>query len=195
MSDHKVKSLESDANCEYETTTKNSLGNTPLIMACMESNLHIAELLLKAGVGIEDRNVEDKTALAIACEMTDIPMIKLLIEYGADVNAIVSNMSISIISNMIDMQEEIKIDTTKFLEILKYFVEHGYELDNKKSLEPELISAVWYEAFDVIEYLVGKGVNLNRVCEISEKNVFDVIKCKKCEKTKQKLLNLLQSKQ
>src|SRR5215475_8392177 len=60
-------------------------GNTPLIYAAGFGSPEAVKLLLNAGVGVNDRNGFDATALIWAAN--NAPKVRLLLARGADVNA------------------------------------------------------------------------------------------------------------
>jgi hypothetical protein len=59
-------------------------GNTPLTMAAQLGFTEGAELLLREGAGINQGNNSGETALIIATQQRDVPMVRMLIANGAD---------------------------------------------------------------------------------------------------------------
>ncbi len=89
------KSLTSDrlANLIEEgedINTTNEEGFSPLILACRAGDIDLARILLNNLADVDNRNQNDEEdvyrerPLTIAIEMGNIEMVKLLIEYGAD---------------------------------------------------------------------------------------------------------------
>ena len=76
--------------------SKNSVSHTPLMVCILnrvfgydtrKQNLYnIAVELLKHKTNLNLRSDSEKTALMYACENGDIQMVKLLLDYGADIN-------------------------------------------------------------------------------------------------------------
>ena len=63
-------------------------GNTPLMQAACNNDLHTMELLIDAGADVNSRNEENETPLGFACAWTQWHAAELLIRHGADVNGI-----------------------------------------------------------------------------------------------------------
>ena len=72
-----------EANAQLDA--KNRVGNTPLANAVLHGNLEIAEVLLGAK---SDPRAEGFELLHIAAEKGDAKMVKLLMKYKAEVNAV-----------------------------------------------------------------------------------------------------------
>ena len=64
--------------------TRNVLGETPLLRAC---NASIVTLLVEHGAAVDAANNDGRTLLHKAAYNAHLPVIKLLAELGADVNA------------------------------------------------------------------------------------------------------------
>lgn len=64
----------------------NDNGNTPLIIAAIESNLLIVQLLLKAGADAKQRLLNGNTALHFAAENGNQYIGKALLEAGAEID-------------------------------------------------------------------------------------------------------------
>ncbi len=58
---------------------------SPLIAACDEGSWYTARELLRKGVRIDHRDAKDRTALCHAVDREDEGMVRLLLQYGADV--------------------------------------------------------------------------------------------------------------
>ncbi len=61
---------------------------TPLHMAAYNGNTEVVKLLLEHGATLDARDIEGKTPLLHACTGPFVETVKLLIDKGADVNAI-----------------------------------------------------------------------------------------------------------
>ena len=61
-------------------------GCTALHHSVQVGDLQIARMLLKAGIKTDEPTNDDKYAIQIATEKNNLEMVKLLLEYGADVN-------------------------------------------------------------------------------------------------------------
>jgi ankyrin repeat protein len=172
--------------CEIETSKEKSLGEKPelsnkeyltfksekndnlLIEACYDSNIKVAELLIKNGIDLNAKNFRGETALMIACVKTDIPMIKLLVSSGADLNETNNNnCSATIFMLQYDGVND-HSEKSEFLEIIKYFVDNGYNLINNKFFGNELCEACYCKYYNVVEYLIKQGVDINKKCLLND---------------------------
>lgn len=79
-----VKTLLNANNIE----SRNSDGNTPLLLACSSGKLEIVQCLLNLGASIEAENNNKDTSLLIASRCGHLNVIRCLIKCGADINAI-----------------------------------------------------------------------------------------------------------
>lgn len=77
----------------------NSIGETPLVIACLEAqekitedqddeHLQICRLFLTHGANVNLADSERRSPLHMAARNVQISLVKLLLEYGADINAI-----------------------------------------------------------------------------------------------------------
>jgi ankyrin repeat protein len=76
-------------------------GMTPFLLAVSNSKIRSAEALLKAGAKIEIKDSLGEEAIHLACEFIQLKshpleMIRLLIKYGANVNAVAKRGSFSV---------------------------------------------------------------------------------------------------
>jgi ankyrin repeat protein len=65
----------------------NSFGSAPLIEAIKANNVELVELLLNAGAHADAPNADGQTALMLAAHIGALPIAKLLLAHGANVNA------------------------------------------------------------------------------------------------------------
>ena len=98
-------------NKEY-VNTKDSKGNTPLILAVLRSYDDIAEFLLRNHANVNAVNGTDNTPLIYACSKNNLKLVKLLVKYGADVNAI-------------NMLGETPLSSTENKEIKEFLYKNG----------------------------------------------------------------------
>ena len=83
-----VDAVEMLLSLEADPNTSDSDGLTPLMIACDSGNIRIATLLLQARANINQPKNNGFTALVYACK-SETPLndlVRLLIEYGADIN-------------------------------------------------------------------------------------------------------------
>lgn len=68
--------------------TKNEFGLTPLVRAAQSGNLKLAKFCISHGADVDARDPTDqRTALILAAYKNDVPMIELLLDYLADIEA------------------------------------------------------------------------------------------------------------
>jgi ankyrin repeat protein len=142
-----------------------SVGNTPIIDACIESNYELVKILIKSGAKLDIANNEGHTPLMIACIKTDFDIIKLLIENGADMNMRTHNgdSALSCMFGDYYLYGD-KNDFEKHLEITRYFVENKFKIDVKEVEGwnyTELLSACWCNSTKAAMYLIDNGANVN----------------------------------
>ena len=85
---YSVDAVEMLLSLEADLNSSNSYGSTPLMIACDHGNIRIATLLLQGRANINHLNNDGRTALMKAC-LSETPLndlVRLLIEYGADIN-------------------------------------------------------------------------------------------------------------
>ena len=61
-------------------------GNTPLHLACTESNVAVVKLLLEAGADVKLADIDDETPLVRACFAKSVELVDLLLKAGSDPN-------------------------------------------------------------------------------------------------------------
>lgn len=92
---------------EIDIEATDSLGNTPLLIACLANNFEIAEMLLKLGA---DPNVEDvyhNTPLSIAIMNNNEALVKMLLYFGAILDSFSGTTSFEIFCLLYDLRVEI----------------------------------------------------------------------------------------
>lgn len=65
---------------------ENDEGHTALSLACSNSYIRVAELLIKNGADVNKKNKVGHSAISKAAFLSDLPVVKLLIRKGASVN-------------------------------------------------------------------------------------------------------------
>ncbi|UYV68873.1 hypothetical protein LAZ67_6001392 [Cordylochernes scorpioides] len=138
-----------------EVNTQTESGNTPLIIAATKGNLRIVECLVNAKANLEMSNKDGKTALNLAVYHLDIA--KFLIAKGANINTQSKWGSTPLINSVYRDMETVrclvearaKLDTADiegytalntavelgYLDIVKYLVEQGAEVNIKNKKE------------------------------------------------------------
>lgn len=73
-------------DCGSDCDAPNSLGRTPLHIACAECQQEAAEALLRHGGSVNVSDKEDVTPLMVAAKMGSVALVETLIDHGADVS-------------------------------------------------------------------------------------------------------------
>jgi ankyrin repeat protein len=148
----------------------NHYGVSVLWIPCQRGLIRIVELLLERGADpeiapsgseAEERSISGWTPLYAAIKSRQYPVVKLLLNKGANPNAITSLGSTPFL-----LASEIGD-----LEVIKCFVEHGADLDYSPSGkeadelnitgQTALFMATLKEQNDVVQYLIEKGSKVN----------------------------------
>ena len=155
---------------EANPNATNHYGVSVLWIPCQRGLTSIVELLLKRGADpeiapsgpeAEERSISGWTPLYAAIKSRQYPVVKLLLNHGANPNAITSLGSTPFL-----LASEIGD-----LEVIKCFVEHGADLDYSPSGkeadelnitgQTALFMATLKEQNDVVQYLIQKGSKVN----------------------------------
>ena len=119
------------------------------LLSAVEANLpEIARLLLEAGAEVDPTDDECRSPLTLAASENHFEMAKLLVDYGAGVNG----------------PATYGCSTTPLLaaalrnhhQMARFLVDRGGSFDDGRSL----LAAVEARAFDVAEFLIGRGANV-----------------------------------
>ncbi len=148
-------------------------GQTPLMVVARTADVDGAKLLLDKGANPNVRESQrGQTALMWAAASSQGPMMRLLLEHGAEVDA-ASNTDLMtpLVSGEPRAQprppggETAMLFSTRegCMDCVQALVEHGAKLDlaDPEGVTP-LITAVFNAHFDVAKYLVEKGATINK---------------------------------
>ncbi|EAU37671.1 predicted protein [Aspergillus terreus NIH2624] len=128
----------------------NSLSETPLIVACQENRVEVAEELLKRGADIEAKHIPSKrTPLTIACEMGFEQLARMLLAHGANpYSQYYGRPNIAIAASH------------GHTGIVKMLIEHGVPVDlTSNILQTPLIVAAKTGHAEVVDALHGADVD------------------------------------
>ncbi|MBE6445666.1 MAG: hypothetical protein E7019_06450 [Alphaproteobacteria bacterium] len=147
------------------------LGDTILMNACiLNKNFEIVEFLLNAGININSKDRDGKTALTYAALYSDNPeLVKFLIKKGAIVNdthvesACMSTQNPEIIQVLLNNgAQRCKLSWAAFnnnINIVKFILNKGVEINE---LNDALITAsANNNSLDVIKLFIEKGADVN----------------------------------
>lgn len=130
-------------NAPFEITEH--ITEPPIILALCENKKKVIDWLLSKKVEL---NNKDNPAIFIACSNSDAKIVKLLIENGADVNAIHRIGKTAMTNALYDNNYE----------VIPLLIEHGYDLKNDGS---SLRQAVYNRQYKAIKLFLDYGVNVN----------------------------------
>ena len=103
------------------------MGNTPLLLACVNGNEEIAKYLLEKGSDGNQKNIKGMTCLHLSCVKGEYDLVKLLIEHKA-------NIYIRDAEHMYPFHYAIKNDKVEILDYLQKFA--GFEFHNADNAVP-----------------------------------------------------------
>ena len=127
---------------------ESSIENT-LIQAIYNQNIYVIKALLKDG---DDSNVKNGMSLEIAAEMGLVDIVKLLLQYGVNVN---SRDDVALIKTILASWSL----ETSHVKIIRLLLKHGANVHARGDLA--LIEAVYLENIPVIETLLEHGADIH----------------------------------
>ena len=135
-------------NCDstnwQETKYQVSMLSWLLRNAIADKNLRLAEFLLQNGADVDTKNERGQTLLYGEVEKANnLEIVKLLVSYGADVNAI-DNYRIPIISRAV---------VSRDINIIRFLIDNGADIESAES--PDKGSQ--YSSIDLLYYPIIEG--------------------------------------
>ena len=135
-----------------EVNTKDARGSTSLMLACSNSQLQVAKLLVEKGADVNATDKEERTALIIAVSQGNPQIVKLLLEKGADPIA-KNNKGEAAVILAADQGNS---------EVLKLLIEKGADVNAKDGKgKTSLIVAADRGNLEVAKLLVEKGADVS----------------------------------
>lgn len=148
---------------------QNSIGFTPLIIACINSNTYsnnlVVKMLIDAGANINIAENHGWSALMMTCIISNstsgINTIKMLIDAGADVNAKDNRGATALIMTSFNRG-------SNNIEIVKMLIGAGANINSKSddgysALMTFCINAHKGSKFEIVKLLIDAGANINNV--------------------------------
>ena len=120
-----VQSVLSSLSIRSLNATGNS-GMSPLHSACLDSNVHMVDLLLKKGVNASVKDADEWTPLHVACTQESVEIVKLLLEHNAN-------------PCLLNLDDELPIDLTENEEI-KALLSRYDKSTERENFETSLLS-------------------------------------------------------
>jgi ankyrin repeat protein len=137
----------------------NEEGETPLISVIksndftIEEKKRILQKLIKKGANVNFIDKEENTPLVYAIQMKSLPIIKLLIENGANINHLIKSSYITVLMEAIGLGE---------MDIVKYLVECNANINFKNEFgNTPLTYAISTNNDQMVKYLIDSGADVN----------------------------------
>ena len=166
---------------------------SPIEYACMNNKIKEAEILLENGVDIRNQDL-----LHIACSYGNTEMVKLLIQYGCDVNEVdidgrvpahwaIQENNLECLKILYDNGANFEIRSYKDstilsyavgegnLEIVKYLLENGMTKYINDEVQPPLSLAVHWKYIDIIKLLLENNANVDIIDGLGNTVLIDSI--------------------
>lgn len=156
---------------------------TPLHLACANQTgdtYEIIKLLLECGVdcNARTRTLTKATPILKAAGLSSNPRnIKLLLDYGADINAL-NALGDNVLSHA----------ARNSLEMVEFILDQGLIDVKSYSDWPPLFSAILHDKVEVCELLLKRGVSVNKANRASNSPLVVAVRLKKCEQMVRVLL-------
>ncbi|ORX76884.1 ankyrin, partial [Anaeromyces robustus] len=142
-------------NPNISLNKSNRKGKIPLItmikndIFSLEDKLFYLKNLIERGSDVNFINPKNgKSPLIYAVKKKSLPMVKLLIQYGADVN---HNNNMGYSSLCLSSRDD-------FFPIFKYLLENGADVNNEKGIAP-LECALYYNSLPIVKLLIENGAD------------------------------------
>jgi ankyrin repeat protein len=126
-----------------------------LILVTKNKNLTILRILINNGIDIESKDADGNTALIFAAKHGDENIIKLLLNYGANVNASNNN------DENVLMHACIYYSHKNSINIFRLFLEHGADINGKTYNTNPLYSAIQSNNLDIVKELLNYGSDID----------------------------------
>lgn len=130
----------------------NSLGRTPLSMACSAEKMDVVDRLLSLGVDLETKDSKEQTPLMTAAQKKNVNVVDRLLAAGADSNASTSSGTSAIMFAA-------RSGSVDILDRLVAFGANYLHTDNKGT--NLLMAASEQENVAIIERILSLGIDIN----------------------------------
>jgi ankyrin repeat protein len=139
--------LENKANPNSQSQDQ----DTPLLTALEREFMPIAQQLIQYNADVNVINRNQKTPLHFAARLSDLELIRELIKRGASPQ--LQPSPVSILSTVLDHSTT---STPQKQQTIAFLLSQGTQLD-----DAILIDAINWRQFDMVEFLIQKGANVN----------------------------------
>ena len=144
---------------DHHTEEENEI-MTPLIISARNGHEHVVTVILRLGADVEqtgtivikEQTIKEATPLWCAAAVGHLGIVKLLVEYGANINS-------KTCSNSTPLRAACY---SGYLNIVEFLIEHGADINTLNYAKETSISlACWKEQYSVVEYMIRKGADIN----------------------------------
>ena len=144
---------------DHHTETENEI-MTPLIVSARNGHEHVVTVLLRLGADVEQtgtivikkQTIKEATPLWCAAAVGHLGLVKLLVEYGANINS-------KTIANSTPLRAACY---SGYLNIVEFLIEHGADINTLNYAKATSLSlACGKEHYSVVEYMIRKGADIN----------------------------------
>lgn len=139
----------------------------------LEGDPEFAQALIDAGISLEARNDEGRTALHDAIEFGEEDIARVLVDAGATVDVCTAAIigDLEVLTNLLEVDAELANDLTTGMspmcwaafgnevEAARLLLRHGARMD-----DGELLCAALVGHVEMGEFLIGEGVDPNEMC-------------------------------
>ena len=140
---------------KYPLTASLNPSNSPVFTACAWGFYPVVKTALSQGFNLNERNLKGDTALAVASEFKHVEIVNLLLENGADPNAVGTRSGYTPLHYGF-----------KSLKVAQLLIDHGADLT--MGVEgpinggwTALHFATWQKSQDIVEFLLANGADVN----------------------------------
>lgn len=136
-----------------------TIGINPLFIAVRYKQLKFVKFLLEIKINPNREILENRDLLYMACEdrFRDYEIVKLLIEYGIDINKKNIHLGLKPINSLCSSTNG--EDLSRYFEL---FLKNNADLENKDT-QPSIHTACAFENIQAVKFLIKQGVDLDKI--------------------------------
>ncbi len=166
IKDNKLRMVEFLIKRGADLNSTDKDGNTPLILAIRRGNTDMMAYLLSGAADVTVRNNEGYSAveMAVIKGLSVWPIISTyflhtLVQYGVDITGVNEKGE-----NLFALMNNEKVQDDSWLEIMRYLVDHGVNVNTPIAHGPTpLMSVVQSGNYDLAKHMLDNGADINVV--------------------------------